>query len=463
MTKEDLIYMINTGSTGELKPLKDFKTDKDIKANENYLCGYTEAEWKLKYPRIKSSKIFFSPNVACLGALYFDRRKYVMFTLNLYGRDLLGPGKPETDDEFQERVISTARRIAVAGAIRDYSTCLAYVPSPYAVDMVRLIIQNEQSSPELYEFVMQEYKRIDYGGSTITPAEWEKVMKGKSKQQELETIAASEAVGKSKITIYRGESDLSTPYTAAYSWTTDINVAMFFAARFGNKMHRIVKASVREENIAEYFSDDSEQEILVIPGNIESNVKITNLFAVSSVGAIKDMAGFNSYKHDIKELYGPESGEHDGSHTMRVLFNAIMILEKSDLRFTRQEKNCLYTAITYHDVGRIGDGADNTHGDRSAEMYLKDNPEDSAQTRIVSACIRLHDIDDEQADKKLAMLLPGDSEQTTAKRVLSVLKDADALDRVRFGIKALDIKYLRHRTSVKLVPVAVAAVEQLKY
>lgn len=43
-----------------------------------------------------------------------------------------------------------------------------------------------------------------------------------------------------------------------------------------------------------------------------------------------------------------------------------------------------------------------------------------------------------------------------------ILKDADALDRVRFGISTLDVSYLRLPISHKLVPLAVAAVTGIR-
>ena len=43
-----------------------------------------------------------------------------------------------------------------------------------------------------------------------------------------------------------------------------------------------------------------------------------------------------------------------------------------------------------------------------------------------------------------------------------ILKDADALDRVRFGIYALDVNQLRLHISHKLAPLAVAAVTGIK-
>ena len=44
----------------------------------------------------------------------------------------------------------------------------------------------------------------------------------------------------------------------------------------------------------------------------------------------------------------------------------------------------------------------------------------------------------------------------------TILKDADALDRVRFGMRAVDPKYFRNEITHKLLPTAQSCVGQLK-
>lgn len=44
----------------------------------------------------------------------------------------------------------------------------------------------------------------------------------------------------------------------------------------------------------------------------------------------------------------------------------------------------------------------------------------------------------------------------------TILKDADALDRVRFGMRAVDPKYFRNEMAHKLLPTAQSCVGQLK-
>lgn len=52
-----------------------------------------------------------------------------------------------------------------------------------------------------------------------------------------------------EVTIYRGEAEASAPYTKAFSWTTDIRVAYFFACRQSDGYARVVSAKVKKQDI----------------------------------------------------------------------------------------------------------------------------------------------------------------------------------------------------------------------
>ncbi|HDK7194953.1 TPA: hypothetical protein PTV74_003261 [Clostridium botulinum] len=69
------------------------------------------------------------------------------------------------------------------------------------------------------------------------------------------------------IAIYRGEGSLSTSYNKAYSWTTDINVARWFAERF-NSNGKVYKGYIRQQDILDYFGDRNEKEILAFPEDV---------------------------------------------------------------------------------------------------------------------------------------------------------------------------------------------------
>lgn len=92
-----------------------------------------------------------------------------------------------------------------------------------------------------------------------------------------------------------------------------------------------------------------------------------------------------------------------------------------------------------HDIGRVNNSTDASHGERSVEKaffmgFDLDEPTD--------ALIRYHSRGDQAARS-----LP-----SSLQRLLWILKDADALDRVRSG--DLDVSFLRFPESSDLVGLA---------
>ena len=106
-------------------------------------------------------------------------------------------------------------------------------------------------------------------------------------------------------------------------------------------------------------------------------------------------------------------------------------------------------SVKYHDVGRTNDLPDFRHGAASAKIYAESHPE-GEHSKLVQTLIELHCIDDEIAIKKLERRQDYDKYV----KLLSILKDVDALDRVRFGIKAVDLRQLRNDFSLKYLLLA---------
>ena len=79
----------------------------------------------------------------------------------------------------------------------------------------------------------------------------------------------------------------------------------------------------------------------------------------------------------------------------------------------------------------------------------------------ISFLIKYHCLSDQSAAEYLET-----TDSSRAKKrtwlLYQILKDADALDRVRFGIYGLDVNQLRLPISHKLVPLAVAALNGIE-
>jgi HD superfamily phosphodiesterase len=151
-----------------------------------------------------------------------------------------------------------------------------------------------------------------------------------------------------------------------------------------------------------------------------------------------------------------ESRLHGTGHTRRVHVHAQRLLEL--LRWHETDARLVLQAALWHDIGRETDGVEPAHGARGAAraeelgLVAELDPHDAALVRF--AIIR-HSLPDPGA-AAYAHELAADADPARrladpqrALRVLWVLKDADALDRVRLGFgERADPRQLRHPEAI---------------
>lgn len=143
------------------------------------------------------------------------------------------------------------------------------------------------------------------------------------------------------------------------------------------------------------------------------------------------------------------AGIHGLAHTVRVRTHARALALAIGL--SDDERAAVDRAAMWHDIGRTNDRADYYHGAKSAGKVVGLGLE-LAVTRHVAdlALFAVTHHSGSEAHALRAAALAADPDSTL--RVFLVLKDADALDRVRIG--DLDIGYLRFPESHALVDAA---------
>ncbi|MGE5229278.1 MAG: HD domain-containing protein [Deltaproteobacteria bacterium] len=147
---------------------------------------------------------------------------------------------------------------------------------------------------------------------------------------------------------------------------------------------------------------------------------------------------------------------HGEGHTRRVHVHAQRLLER--LRWDEDDARLVLQAALWHDIGRETDGVEPPHGARSAAradelgLTAELGAHDAALVRFA---ITRHSLPDGGAAALAARLATADdparrlAEPERALRVLWLLKDADALDRVRLGFgERADPQQLRHPEAV---------------
>jgi HD superfamily phosphodiesterase len=141
---------------------------------------------------------------------------------------------------------------------------------------------------------------------------------------------------------------------------------------------------------------------------------------------------------------------HGRGHIERtMLFGALLAMKES---LSQTDAVLLLLGCSYHDVGRVSDRMDDFHGQRSAERMAEITglPE-GEDLNILRTMAEIHSIDDTKLDEVCDKY--GVQDRVRAKKLAFLLKDADALDRVRIS-HMLDIRYFRFASSKTLLPFA---------
>lgn len=149
-------------------------------------------------------------------------------------------------------------------------------------------------------------------------------------------------------------------------------------------------------------------------------------------------------------------GIHGTGHTKRVLSHALEIA--AALGLDDWEVEAIRLAACWHDIGRTNDGADYYHGAKSAGKVMGLKLYKGVESKILEAALFAvtHHCGCEEHAERAAGRIPDD--QATL-RIFRVLKDADALDRVRLG--GLDTSFLRFEVSHTYVPRAWKLLEEM--
>ncbi len=152
-----------------------------------------------------------------------------------------------------------------------------------------------------------------------------------------------------------------------------------------------------------------------------------------------DCSGF-----DLKHAYFDQQSKlHGQKHTYRVMVNVLAIGNK----LVNERKVFLaFCAAFIHDMARKHDGLCQEHGKWAVQnklpmfrIFFEEKGLSPDEIDEIATAVEYHSY-----TKKLDRTHP--HYLTTA-----ILKDADALDRIRLGENGLDVKYLRFKQSLKLV------------
>ena len=147
---------------------------------------------------------------------------------------------------------------------------------------------------------------------------------------------------------------------------------------------------------------------------------------------------YNDTMKDFRTDLLYDSEIHGLKHNIRVSIYTLIIINQGN--YSKEDLEILLEAAKYHDTGRINDEDDLAHGKRSSDMMSFLNKKYSdVDMSYLKSIVEAHSIPDAKRDiiaKKNKLDNIG-----RYHKLLNVLKDADALDRVRTD--DLDVTFLR--------------------
>ena len=433
LTVSDILLKNGTARLEDFYPLTKVKTasDKEKLLSQGYNPGYTVSEWPYALP---VNKIYYSKHLIP-STYYYDSDNEaipIALCLNIYGTERI-PIIPDSD-QFCEYILDFAASLQNPDKDKIFSY-LFNQDDGIRSQLLAEYIRRSAPSPDLYDLFLMLYTITDYSASVYGTDLLQKLAFCRSDEQ-IQKINHALADYPEELTVYRGEAEGSTNYRQAISWSLDINTAFFFACRYGDQNHaRIVHGKIHREDVLALNLDSREKEILAIPGT-PYDITTERLIGPDSplVMPFRHLDEYRKGVEQIQRLYKlhQRGGTGHGKlHTARVLFLALAVIQAGKIRMSRVELSQLSNAIVFHDIGRKHDDVDNSHGKASREIYERSMGRSSDPA--VSFLIEYHCLDDKLADEYLKS-----TDTIRAKKrtwlLYQILKDADALDRVRFGI-----------------------------
>ncbi|MEQ8173994.1 MAG: hypothetical protein ABRQ26_02910 [Syntrophomonadaceae bacterium] len=330
-------------------------------------------------------------------------------------------------------------KLDAALAVADYKTFFALLDTRLALLMYikhfQSVLPDQRSS-----IFWRLYARCDWRLNTF-PAEFIKTVK----QTRLPLKAAPGG-----LTVYHGSLHSLRSVHEAFSWTLDINTAIYYATRL-QKKGRVFRTRIPHERVLAFMPWKKEYEIVLFPGTVKDVEEITFHSAAYYIKKMKSAGIWSLYKDyasRIKpEIFYRPAGIHGLAHTCHVLLMALLLgwLTNSDLN----DLKILAETALYHDIGRSNDNFDPEHGKASYEkatnLHLFQTPDQ--EKSLVRFLIETHCMDDKTGMRLLDEWPDVDRER--ALHLFRVFKDADGLDRVR--IMDLDARQLRLPESWELL------------
>lgn len=439
MKADDLIYYINKLSSENLRPIST--------ASESTLKTFGFENIKeISNKYIKN--LFLIEKSLTPTIIYYD----YPYCCSMIVMDKTVVGHSATIDE----TIESVKTITNKNIQREkYSQWLLSLPHGICFEYLnRLFTETEIISKNMIDAFRDIYVTENYNFELIDENVLMKIKNNLTDEYMKNIKNLPEKDG--RVTVYRGIGDKSNP--AGVSWTLNKMAAYNFACFYNSNEAAVLTGKVKKEDIIIYFDEvEHEREVIVLPKDIE----IINKEQQYNAEEISDYISGSIYYDILNNFYVPivsniyrscndDEYKNDRTHIIRVLLHATVLsyFLNIDLETFRD----ILTAVSFHNYNEIND--ESLLG--MMHRYLGQFNDDVKMA--IEFLHRGDDIFSEALDNKSL----SKAQRKRNELIYKVLYDSDTLDRVRFGIYALDINNLHIPESKQLILYARTAVESIK-
>lgn len=459
MNFSELMQNINGDYLENAIPLTAIQTkaDKARLGLEGLPYAMTVMEWESLFPHIDKNKVFFTYK-RCGDIFYYDRQTHVFIPLmGLIVSILPSPdGKTADIPAAEKKTLANIHKVELLLSKGEFVSALLGTDGATMMHIARDIIREKSPSSKLYDFFISIYSYVDAGASLVDVKLVSNLAKAKS-QEQIERTMESMSEFPEKITVWRGEGSASTPTNKAFSWTTSPRIAATFAFWYAGTSYRLIKGTVRKDKVVERIADRGEEELIILPSDVE-DIKIMHCLTMDELIDNKPgpLARAQEYVESYRdhELLNNDIPDHEKGHMLRVAILSSYLGEHEKVKETSDD---LMMAALFHDCGRVHGGIDSEHGAASYQRYKAV----FGENKRVEFLMNYHCREDEKAKSALGRFPENDKKDLW--KAYCVLKDADAIDRVRLDRESfVDPSMLRFPYSVKLIGAAVDLLKKYK-
>lgn len=221
------------------------------------LARFPVIEAIAKYLEVDLSKLYINPQSVIHPVVYWDDYVFVELWLNLEAVKTM---------QTKERIQFLKQKLCNALRQQNFERFFALIDKKI---LFYAYSKHYRSIPDhrKYDIFISIYQRSEYGFANLDKNLLIDIFSKRDRSDAWrERITALKAsVDGNTITIYRGVGEKSQEL--GMSWTLSLDIARFFAHRFGGR-GRVIQGTVHIDDVLDYLESRDEQEILVFPENV---------------------------------------------------------------------------------------------------------------------------------------------------------------------------------------------------